>query len=170
VRLATAGPLALSALYLWGKIGFAGAIGQGYPSDQAWLGNLIHLCDALFLSAPAVLLWAGRPRGAERPQPHSLLWLGVPLALGALHLAYYATTITFWPLGVLACGWFLTSRFDPRLGVAAFEVLLPTVMFALPAALGQPQFEYAIAFTAGARSWPPPRWRRRSPPTRPRNH
>src|SRR5262249_8170899 len=62
---ALAAPLAATALYLSGVVGFAGAVGyQTWTPGQSWLENAYRLGTATFLAAPAALLWvAGRAGG-----------------------------------------------------------------------------------------------------------
>jgi hypothetical protein len=149
--VALAAPLAATALYLSGVVGFAGAVGyQSWTPGQSWLANAYRLGTATFLAAPAALLWvAGRTGG--RPAAHrSLAWLALPAVLAILHLAYWATTVTFWPLGILVLAWFLAGRWSPHLAVAAFGVAVPVLVFILPTALAAPEYEYAVAVASGA--------------------
>jgi hypothetical protein len=151
IRLAILSPLLMTVLFLHGEIGAAGQIAAlSFPPSDAWLQSALQISDALFLASPAVLLWAAWRAGDEPVQRHSLAWLSVPFLLGGLSLAFWQTTLTFWPLGILTVSWFVLSRFAPRFGVAAFGVLLPTAVLVLPTALGAPQYEYAVAVAVGA--------------------
>src|SRR5438067_2094297 len=71
--VALAAPLAATALYLSGVVGFAGAVGyQTWTPGHSWLENAYRLGTATFLAAPAALLWvAGRTGG--RPAAHRSL-------------------------------------------------------------------------------------------------
>jgi hypothetical protein len=149
IRLAALSPLLMTVLFLRDEIGLA-AQTQSFTYGQAWLHSAFQIGDALFLASPAVLLWAAWRADDEPAQRHSLVWLSVPFLLGGLSLAYWQTTLTFWPLGILTVSWFVLSRFAPRFGVAAFGVLLPTVVLVLPTALGAPEYEYAVAVAVGA--------------------
>jgi hypothetical protein len=148
-------PLAMAltsaALYVGGVVGFAGAGGyESWSAGQTWMQNAYQLGTAIFLAAPAALLWiAGR---ARRPAAHrSLAWLAVPAALTALHLAsYWETTVVFWPLGTIMLAWFLAGRWSPHLTVAVFGIAAPVLAFVLPTAVGAPDYEYAVAVAAGA--------------------
>ena len=149
--VALAAPLAATALYLSGVVGFAGAVGyETWTPGHSWLENAYRLGTATFLAAPAALLWvAGRTGG--RPAAHrSLIWLALPVVLAILHLAYWATSVTFWPLGALVLAWFLAGRWSPHLAVAAFGVAVPVLVFILPTAVGAPEYEYAVAVASGA--------------------
>jgi hypothetical protein len=151
IRLAALSPLVMAVLFLRGEIGLAAQNLQGFTPSQTWLQSASQIGDAVFLASPAVLLWAAWRAGDEPAERHSLAWLSVPLLLGGLSLAFWQTTLTFWSLGILTVSWFLLSRSAPRFGVAAFGVLLPTVVLVLPTALGSPlQFEYAVAVSVGA--------------------
>jgi hypothetical protein len=93
----------------------------------------------------------GFRRQEEPAARHTLAWLGVPLVLGVLHVGFFATSLTFWPLGALVIAWFLAARFSPHLAVAAFGVLVPTLAYLLPTAIGDAMvYEYAIAVATGA--------------------
>lgn len=148
-------PLAMAltgaALYVGGVVGFAGTSGyQSWSPGQSWMQNAYQLGTAIFLAAPAALLWvAGR---AGRPAAHrSLAWLALPAALTVLHLAsYWETTVVFWPLGTIMLAWFLAGRWSPHLAVAVFGVAAPVLAFVLPTAVGAPGYEYAVAVAAGA--------------------
>lgn len=144
--------LAATALYAGGVVGFAGAAGyQSWSSGQSWFENAYQLGTATFLAAPAALL-AVAGRGRRRPAAHrSLAWLALPAALTVLHLAsYWETTVVFWPLGTVLLAWFVAGRWSPHLAVAAFGVAVPVLAFVLPTALAAPQYEYAVAVTAGS--------------------
>jgi hypothetical protein len=149
-------PLAMAvtaaALYVGGAVGFAGAGGyQSWSPGQSWMENAYQLGTAIFLAAPAGLLWvAGRSRRLPAAQ-RSLAWLALPAALTILHLAsYWETTVVFWPLGTVLLAWFVAGRWSPHLAVAAFGVAVPVLAFVLPTALAAPQYEYAVAVTAGS--------------------
>lgn len=148
--VALVAPVASTALFLSGNVGFAGSAGyEVWSPGQTWLTSGYELGTATFLAAPAALLLvAGRAR--RRAPRRSVAWLGLPVVLGVLHLAFWATTVTFWPLGALLLAWFLAGRLSPHLSVAAFGVSVPVLAFVLPTALGAPQFEYAVAVAAGA--------------------
>jgi len=149
--VAIAGPLLGAVLYLSGVVGFAGAVDyQSWAPGQSWLESAYQLGTATFLAAPAALLWVAA-RGGRRPAAHrSPAWLAVPIVLAVLHLAFWATTIVFWPLGAMVVGWFLAGRLSPHLAVAAFGVSVPVLAFVLPTALAAPEYEYAVAVAAGA--------------------
>ena len=123
---------------------------MGFQSGQEWLANAYQLGDALVLAAPAALLCVGIRGGSRRCAKRSILWLLVPIVLGVLRIGFYASSITFWPLGALVLAWFLAARVSPHLAVAAFGVLVPVLAFVLPFALGAPEYQYAIAVAAGA--------------------
>jgi hypothetical protein len=150
--LALAMALTATALYVGGVVGFAGAGGyQSWSPEQSWLENAYQLGTAIFLAAPAALLWvAGRAR--RRAAAHrTFAWLALPAVLTILHLAsYWETTVVFWPLGTIVLAWFLAGRWSPHLAVAAFGVAVPVLAFVLPTALGAPSYEYAVAVAAGA--------------------
>lgn len=149
--IALAAPLAATALYLSGIVGFAGAVGyQSWTPGQSWLENAYRLGTATFLAAPAALLWVAGRTGGRPAAQRSLAWLALPVVLAILHLAYWATTVTFWPLGILVLAWFLAGRWSPHLAVAAFGVAVPVLVFILPTALGAPEYEYAVAVASGA--------------------
>lgn len=149
--VALVAPLAATALYLSGVVGFAGAAGyQTWTPGQSWLENAYRLGTATFLAAPAALLWVAGRTGGRRTPRRSLAWLALPAVLAILHIAYWATTVTFWPLGALVLAWFLAGRWSPHLAVAAFGVAVPVLAFVLPTALGAPEYEYAVAVAAGA--------------------
>jgi hypothetical protein len=149
--VALAAPLAATALYLSGVVGFAGAAGyQSWTPGQSWLENAYRLGTATFLAAPAALLWVGGRTDGRPAMRRSLGWLALPAVLAIMHLAYWATTVTFWPLGILVLAWFLAGRWSPHLAVAAFGVAVPVLVFILPTALGAPEYEYAVAVASGA--------------------
>jgi hypothetical protein len=139
-----------AALFLSGHLGSGIQDGQYYDGiTQPWLGNAFQLADAVFLAAPAALLaiGIGRPGGVRYP----LTWLVAPAVIGALRIAFFATSIVFWPLGALVVLWFLAARLSPHLGVAAFAVLVPAVVYLAPTAIGDATtYEYAVAVTAGS--------------------
>jgi hypothetical protein len=144
--------LTAAALYVGGAVGFAGTGGyQSWSAGQSWMENAYQLGTAIFLAAPAGLLWVAG-RGRRRPAAHrSLAWLALPAALTILHLAsYWETTIVFWPLGAIMLAWFLAGRWSPHLAVAVFGVAVPVLAFVLPTAVGAPDYEYAVAVAAGA--------------------
>jgi len=143
--------LLAAGLFLSGDLGTGLMDGQYYQAGQEWLGSAFRLGDAIFLAAPSALLAAGFRRPEEPAARHSLAWLGVPLVLGPLHIGFFSTSLTFWPLGALVIAWFLAARFSPHLAVAAFGVLMPTLAYVLPTAIGDPTvYEYAVAVAAGA--------------------
>lgn len=149
--VAMVAPLAATALYLSGMVGFAGAVGyQTWTPGQSWLENAYRLGTATFLAAPAALLWVAGRSGVRPAARRSLAWLALPAVLAVLHLAYWATTVTLWPLGALVLAWFLAGRWSPHLAVAAFGVAVPVLMFILPTALAAPEYEYAVAVASGA--------------------
>jgi hypothetical protein len=143
--------LLAAGLFLSGDLGTGLMDGQYYQPGQEWLASAFRLGDAVFLAAPAALLAAGFRTQEEPAARHSLLWLGVPLVLGPLHIGFFSTSLTFWPLGALLIAWFLAARFSPHLAVAAFCVLVPTLAYVLPTAIGDAMvYEYAVAVAAGA--------------------
>jgi hypothetical protein len=149
--IAIAGSLLAAGLFLSGDLGTGLVDGQYYQLGQEWLANAYRLGDAVFLAAPAALLAAGFRRREEPAARHSLLWLGVPLVLGVLHVGFFSTSLTFWPLGAVLVAWFLAARYSPHLAVAAFGVLVPTLACVLPTAIGDAMvYEYAIAVATGA--------------------
>lgn len=149
--IAIAGSLLAAALFLSGDVGTGLAEGQYYGLGQDWLANAFKLGDAVFLAAPAALLLAGFRRREEPAARHSLVWLGVPVVLAVLHIGFFSTSLTFWPLGALLIAWFFAARFSPHLAVAAFGVLVPTLAYVLPTAIGDAMvYEYAIAVATGA--------------------
>jgi hypothetical protein len=149
--VAIAGPLLAAGLYLSGVVGFAGASGyQSWGPGQSWVQSAYQLGTATFLAAPAALLWVSARAGWRPAARRTPVWLAVPVVLAALHLAFWATTIIFWPLGAMVVGWFLAGRLSPHLAVAAFGVSVPVLAFVLPTALAAPEYEYAVAVAAGA--------------------
>jgi hypothetical protein len=149
--IAIAGSLLAAALFLSGDVGSGLMDGQSYGMGQDWLANAFKLGDAVFLAAPAALLLAAFRRRDEPAARRSLLWLGVPAVLGILHIGFFATSLTFWPLGALLVAWFLAARFSPHLAVAAFGVLVPALAYVVPTAVGDATvYDYAIAVAAGA--------------------
>ena len=149
-------PLALAlvsaALYLGGVVGFAGAVGyQSWSPGQTWMENAYQLGTAIFLAAPAALLWVAARDRRQAAARRSPAWLALPAVLMILHLAsYWETTVVFWPLGTIMLAWFLAGRWSPHLAVAVFGVAVPVLAFVLPTALGAPNYEYAVAVAAGA--------------------
>jgi hypothetical protein len=141
--LAIAGPVLGFGLFLSGSMAGLGA-GGGFVLS-------IQLAEAILLAAPIGLLLVARG-GPSRPSSrYSPAWLLVPVLLAALELdGYYASTITFAPFAALVFGWFIAARLSPHLAVAAFAVLVPVIAFLAPFAVIQPQYEYAVAYTAGA--------------------
>ncbi len=80
-----------------------------------------------------------------------MLWLAVPVVLAVLRIGFFASSITFWPLGALVLAWFVAARVSPHLAVAAFAVLVPALAYLLPTAIGDAMvYEYAIAVVVGA--------------------
>ncbi|HYX85538.1 MAG TPA: hypothetical protein VE777_11260 [Gaiellales bacterium] len=140
-----------AALFLAGQLGSGIQSGQYSQLGQQWLVNAYALGDAVFLAAPAALLVAGMRRGGEPAAQHSLIWLAAPVLLGVLRIGFFATSLTFWPLGALLVAWFLCARWSPHLAVAALGVLAPTLAYLVPTAIGDAStYEYAVAVTAGA--------------------
>jgi hypothetical protein len=140
-----------AGLFLSGEIGTGLVAGQSSQLGQEWLRNAYQLGDALVLAAPAALLCAGVRGGSQRAARRSMLWLGVPVVLAVLRIGFFASSITFWPLGALVLGWFVAARVSPHLAVAAFAVLVPALAYLLPTAIGDAMvYEYAIAVVVGA--------------------
>ncbi|HEY2788777.1 MAG TPA: hypothetical protein VGI72_04930 [Gaiellales bacterium] len=138
-----------AGLLLAAQIGSGGLDSESSPAGQLWLANAYLLGDALVLAAPAALLCVGVRGGGRQAARRSQLWLAVPVVLAVLRIGFYASSITFWPLGALVLVWFVAARVSPHLGVAAFGVLVPVLAFVLPVALGAPQYRYAIAVATG---------------------
>lgn len=132
-----------------GQVPYSDGIYAAFGTAGTPFTNAQLIAAVILLAAPAVLL-LGSVRADAAGERFSPAWLAVPAVLAALSLAFYTTTITFWPLGALTIGWFLLSPRAPRLGVAAFAVLLPTGGLIAPSAIAEPQYEYAVAVVAGA--------------------
>ena len=140
-----------AGLFLSGEIGTGLVAGQSSQLGQEWLRNAYQLGDALVLAAPAALLCVGVRGGGQRAARRSMLWLAVPVVLAVLRIGFFASSITFWPLGALVLAWFVGARVSPHLAVAAFAVLVPALAYLLPTAIGDAMvYEYAIAVVVGA--------------------
>jgi hypothetical protein len=151
LRIAIAASAIAAMLYVLGfpHVGF-GSLGFGFAdaTSLARLRDSVGLaCRAAFYTVPAVLLWSSR---GGRPHRHSLAWLLLPLTLGALSLAFYTSTITFWTIGMLAAAWVVCSRVDPRLGVAALALSISASLYLVPVIIFQPNSTSAGAVALGA--------------------
>lgn len=144
VRVALAFSVTMATLYLLGfpDVSVSG-VGFGFVEARSlaqFRDSLGFACQAAFYAVPTLLLWSARDRQSRR---HTLGWLVLPFALGALSLAFYTSTITFWTIGIIAIAWLLCSRANPRLGVATIAVSISATLYLIPVVIFQPEYTYA---------------------------
>jgi hypothetical protein len=150
VRVAIAASATTAVLYVLGFPNLSiASLGFGFVDARnvaQFVDSVGFACRAAFYAVPAVLLWASRDRAPHR---HSLGWLVLPLALGALSLAFYTSTITFWTIGVLAVVWLVCSRVDPRLGVAAVALSVSASLYLVPVIIFESSYSSAGVVAVG---------------------